>query len=238
MIVKIGLAISTHNRYHIFLRSYMECLERLPKDVDCQVVVVDDCSDNTNRYADYRFSVNAGIAKTKNKCIQLLMERGCTDLFLFDDDSWPITKDWYKPYMDSGEGMLQHVWEDKSRWRKPNHSKPICEVDGLVSWTHPKGVMLYIKDSTVKTIGGFREDLGKYGYEHTEYADRAFHAGLTTYRYGDVVNSYNLIYALDREEKKHKSSVPEKTARVSKQKVKHIYDELRATQDTTFQPYC
>ena len=94
---KIGIGITTHNRYDIFKKSYDEINRFLPSGA--VLVVVDDASDTPVKEATFRFNENVGIAKAKNKCFELLYDSGCEHFFLFDDDCYPLVEDWYKPYM-------------------------------------------------------------------------------------------------------------------------------------------
>ena len=56
------------------------------------------------RMNDYRFDKNVGIARgQKNKVYQPLIDSGCDQLFLFDDDCWPIKPDWH----------IGHTWIHK-----------------------------------------------------------------------------------------------------------------------------
>ena len=78
----IGIAITTHNRRDTALQTFDKWTSMLPDGAI--IIVVDDASDEPYPNADYRFDLNVGIAKAKNKCIELLIERGCDELFLAD----------------------------------------------------------------------------------------------------------------------------------------------------------
>jgi len=81
---RIGIAISTCNRYDIFKRCYDEVKRFAP--LNSVIVVVDDASDKPVPEATFRFNQNVGIARVKNKCFELLYDEGCEHFFLFDDD--------------------------------------------------------------------------------------------------------------------------------------------------------
>src|SRR5690606_15268014 len=74
------------------------------------LVVVDDASDFHDPGATFTFPHNAGIAAAKNKCIELLVNAGCTRFFLFDDDTWPKVEGWELPYINSGEKHLSFTF--------------------------------------------------------------------------------------------------------------------------------
>ena len=95
----IGVAITTHNRRDTALQTVATWKRMLPDGAI--IIVVDDASVEPYPNADHRFDVNVGIAKAKNKCIELLIERGCDELFLADDDCYPTSLDWWKAYVES-----------------------------------------------------------------------------------------------------------------------------------------
>ena len=66
--------------------------------------------------------------------------------------------------------------------------------------------MLYINRKCLDIVGGFDESFEGYSYEHVDYSNRVFNAGLTSGRYMDVSYSHLLIYSMD-EHKEIVSSV-------------------------------
>ena len=96
---RLGIAVSTRNRRAIYSETIRNIREKCK---DFEIVVVDDASSSPVEDATFRFKKRAGIAQCKNKCLRLLLDRDCTDLFLFDDDIYPLTEDWYLPYVNSG----------------------------------------------------------------------------------------------------------------------------------------
>lgn len=93
---KIGIGITTYNRPDAFAITYANILKYAPKG--SKIVVVDDCSIEPVKEANYRQDVNKGAATCKNKCFELLED--CEHIFLFDDDCYPIVEDWWKPYVN------------------------------------------------------------------------------------------------------------------------------------------
>jgi glycosyltransferase involved in cell wall biosynthesis len=95
----IGVGITTRNREYVFRKTLQEIRKFLPQSA--KLVVVDDNSDKRkhNLKVDeyFYFKQRAGIAKAKNKCIELL--ENCDDIFLFDDDFYPIKRGWEKIYI-------------------------------------------------------------------------------------------------------------------------------------------
>ena len=194
MEARIGIGITEFNRPNVFKKCYQHVKKHLPKDA--VLVVVDDCSDFPIEEADYRFEHNSGIASAKNKCISLLIEKGCTHLFLMDSDCWPIANDWHLPYIESGIKHLSFTFPFLVSGRA-NGRKLIGDKYGLNEYASPCGCMLYIHRDVIDVIGGFDVDYPQWGMEHVDYSNRAFNAGLTPARYLDVKNSLDLFYSLD-----------------------------------------
>lgn len=192
--MKIGVAITTYNRPSVIGHSIQQWRKYLPKGA--VLVVVDDGSDEPFEGADYRMPSNAGIAAAKNACIRLLIEKGCTHLFLADSDTYPRVKDWHKPYINSGVKHLSFTFPTLSNGR-PNGRQYLGERDGLAEYGSPCGCLLYIHRSVIDKIGGFDVDYPQWGYEHVDYSNRAFNAGLTPARYLDVPNSLELFHSMD-----------------------------------------
>src|SRR5690606_38452891 len=108
MEARIGIGITEYNRPDVFKECYQHVKKHLPRDA--VLVIVDDCSDTHVKEADYRFNHNSGIAPAKNKCISLLIEKGCTHIFLLDSDCWPIKENWHLPYIESGVKHLSFTF--------------------------------------------------------------------------------------------------------------------------------
>lgn len=192
--MKIGVALTEHNRYDIFKKSYDEIKKYLPDNG--LLVVVDDASTIPVKEADYRFETNVGIAAAKNKCIELLYNQGCTHFFLFDSDSYPKCDNWWQPYVESKEHHLMYIFTHFVN-RPVGDTREIYRDSNHIAYDHPRGCMLYYTRHAIDTVGGMDEVFKKWGYEHGNFSDRIFNAGLTSFRYMDVVGSNKLIYSLD-----------------------------------------
>jgi GT2 family glycosyltransferase len=189
----IGVAITTHNRRDTALDTVAKWKALLPNGAI--IVVVDDASIDIYPDADHRFDVNVGIAKAKNKCIELLIEKGCDDLFLADDDCYPTSADWWKAYVESHQPLLSYTFSVVAK-RIPNGNS-LLKVYGAHKWySNPCGCMVYINKSVVDKIGGYDNQYALYGDEHLDYAIRAKNAGLIPHAFMDV--SEPLFYCLDQ----------------------------------------
>lgn len=189
---RIGVGITTHNRPEIFPPTYKEILRLTP---EARVVVVDDASTKPVPEADYRFSKNAGIARAKNKCLELLDD--CEHIFLFDDDVYPLVHDWWRPYVDSPEPHLMWVY-DKPKGASKRQVEVLYQDAQHVAYHATRGCMVYVHRSVLDTVGGMDPRFGTWGWEHASWSDRIHSAGLTTWRYADVRDSQGLFYSMDQ----------------------------------------
>ena len=135
-----------------------------------------------------------GIAKAKNMCLALLDD--CEHIFLFDDDTYPISGEWFVPYIASKEPHLSYTFDRKI----------LNKSNGLTEYELPCGCMLYINRKCLDVVGGFDTDFEGYSYEHVNYSQRVYNAGLTSAKYLDVSYSNLLIHSMD-EHREIKSSV-------------------------------
>jgi hypothetical protein len=135
-----------------------------------------------------------GIAKAKNMCLALLED--CTDIFLFDDDCFPKVDSWFTPYVFSGINHLSYTFG----------RKVLNQSNELTEYELPCGCMLYINPICLDIVGGFDTDFEGYAYEHVNYSQRIFNAGLTPAPFMDVTLSKDYIYSMD-EHKQITSSV-------------------------------
>lgn len=191
----IGVGITTRNRNMLVAETRARVVKHSPDDT--VVVVVDDASEQPVDGAEYRFETNVGVARAKNKCLELLADAGCEHLFLFDDDTWPVVDDWWKPYLTSAEPHLMRIFPDLAG---PAKLRDIAEVDRdseHVAWTASRGPMIYAHRIVLDTVGGMDPGYGLWGWEHGDWSNRIHAAGLTTWRFADVIGAERLIYCLD-----------------------------------------
>jgi len=192
----IGIGITTHNRNELVASTFERIKKLTP---DAKIVVVDDASDVPTKIdgADvYRFNTNVGIASAKNKCLELLID--CTHIFLFDDDTYPIAAEWWKPYVLSQEPHLMYLFENWANGRPVGDDKVIYRDDRIRAHEHARGCMIYVNQDVLQAVGGMDIRYGKAMHEHLDWSNRIHNAGLTTFRYMDVVNSEQLIYSMDQ----------------------------------------
>jgi hypothetical protein len=236
--LRIGIAISTHQRPEILRRALDQHIKHLP--VCALVVVVDDGSTPAAVVPDgvklVRHEKSQGIVASKNASLEVLMDAGCEHLFLWDDDAWPIADGWHLPYIESPELHLAYQFLDLAGPRKLQDLAVLYSDDDHVAYTGQRGVMLYYHRSAIERVGGFDPVYGRGMYEHSDLALRVHNAGLTTWAYADVAGSSSLIHSLDEHEAVERSvSKPDRIALVERN-VK-IHNERRDAGYTGFVGY-
>ncbi|PIJ49191.1 MULTISPECIES: glycosyltransferase family 2 protein [unclassified Erwinia] len=234
----IGIAITTHNRHDVLSRSLEQQLKYLP--AGALVVVIDDGSANPVTVPDgvklIRHDKAQGIIAAKNRCIEYLMDACCDHLFLFDDDAFPISGNWHLPYIQSPEPVLSYIFPNWANGR-PIGDATLIGGDGKhVAYSHTRGCMIYVNHSAVERIGGFDPAFGFAMEQDVEYLDRAFHAGLTSWRFADVVGSDRLIDSLDRQQSVSSSLTPVQR-RDNLSKNQEIVKRRRAERFADYVPY-
>lgn len=162
---KVGVAISTHKRPATLARA-LSFWALHSEPIDELVVIHDRAGD--------------GVAATKNRGIAALMDLGCEHHFYADDDVWPITPNWARPYVKDPEPHLQHIWG------KTNPARFIADDGHYTTWTWPRGPLLYVERRVIERVGGMRTEFGRWGGEHREWTCRIHNAGLTTHLYADL----------------------------------------------------
>lgn len=137
-----------------------------------------------------------GVSVTKNKLLSQLDD--CDHIFLFDDDTYPLVPNWWKPYVESKEPHLMYQFKMPSKPR--TDMKELYHDDNIVAYSHTRGAMLYIERRVLDVVGGMDTGFNN-GYEHPEWTNRIHNAGLTTHRAMDVPGSDKLLYCLDQDGK-------------------------------------
>jgi hypothetical protein len=133
------------------------------------VLRVGQPEDNWNQPLGMRAG-RLGVAVNKNTGLEALMDDArCDDLFLSDDDSWPLSTDALGLHL----GFLAHSMVCWGRHRK---SSP---RSGYAAWTWPRGAVLFVEREVVEQVGGMIEAFGPGGHEHVEWSRRICVAGLT-----------------------------------------------------------
>ncbi|HCC7866872.1 glycosyltransferase family 2 protein [Citrobacter portucalensis] len=236
--VRIGIAITTHNRHEVLKRAIEQHMKHLPSGA--LVVVIDDGSSPAAIVPDgvklVRHESSLGIVASKNASLTALMDAGCEHLFLWDDDAWPIADNWYLPYIESPEPHLAYQFLDLAGPRKINDMAVLYRDDKHIAYTGQRGVMLYYHRSAIEKVGGFDPVYGRGMYEHPDLALRIYNAGLSTWAFADVAGSEKLIHSMDEYEEVTRSIPrPERESLAKSNAV--IYSARRDIGYTGFAPY-
>lgn len=192
---RIGVGVTTRNRNEIAAKTVASIRKLTP---NAHVVVVDDASDEPFEGADVRFDENVGIARAKNKALELLYDAGCEHIFLLDDDTYPLVEGWTDRYVASREPHLMWVF-DKPKGAKSCQVEVLFQDSDIIAYHATRGCMLYVERRVLDVVGGMNPDFGTWGWEHQSWSDRIHAAGLTTARYMDITDSDGLIYSMDKE---------------------------------------
>ena len=190
--MQIAISITTHNRYKTFKQSYDQMMKYLPDGA--KIVVIDDGSDIPCPEATFRFETPHGIAAAKNKAFELT--QGADYHFAFDDDIFPIVKDWHLPYINSGQNHLCFTY-DKFKNGKASGRVLIGLAKELKIYKDPCGCMLFYTKKALDTVGGMDIEYGRWAYEHVGHSMRIHNAGLTSLPFMDIADSLKLFYSLD-----------------------------------------
>jgi len=181
---EFAIGITTYNRPKV-LEFALSQFSKFGGDI----VVIDDCSNV--KYPDlkciHRNPVRLGIANSKNKCLALL--KGYKRIFLFDDDCFPIQANWWKPFIDGGEHHYTYGCHPPIEIEK--------HIDGKTWWKDVLGCFMMVDQVVLRKVGGMDNKFGYWGYEHAEYSQRIFYAGLTPYPYITPSDIKKYIYSLD-----------------------------------------
>lgn len=235
---RIGIAITTHNRAEHLSFSLEKHAKHLP--LGSVVVVIDDGSKPAAVVPDgvqlLRHDTSLGIVASKNASLSALMDAGCEHLFLWDDDAWPISDNWYQPYIESSEPHLAYQFKDLAGPKKLNDMAELYRDDKHVAYTGQRGVMLYYHRSAIEKVGGFDRVYGRGMYEHPDLALRIYNAGLSTWAFADVVGSEKLIHSMDEHEEGTRS-IPRPDREALVKRNVGIFNARRDTGYTGFASY-
>lgn len=194
----IGIGVTTLNRRKIAIKTLKRLRRHTPPGVP--IVVVDDGSDDPFPHADHRNPTPQGVANAKNHCLRLLMDRPEVEhIFLFDDDCHPTEYGWWRQYVEAGEHHLAYLHANLN----PGAHNVVYDDGKIFATERGTACMLYYTRHAIETVGGFRPEFGRWGFEHDELSHRIMNAQLTRFPYQGVVGQRG-IWNLD--EHKHGES--------------------------------
>ncbi|QRY51757.1 glycosyltransferase family 2 protein [Mycolicibacterium septicum] len=164
----VGVAITTKDRDDTF----RDCLERVRARTPASfpIVIVDDGSAKPVEGATVRHDKSQGIPVAKNACLAALMDLGVDHLILLDNDCYPLTDDWWRPFVESPEPHLSAQFLDLTT-RKLNDITVLYEDGKLQAWSGQRGYCLYYHRSAIEAVGGFDPIYSPGLYEHSDLAN-------------------------------------------------------------------
>lgn len=165
---KIGIGITTYNRPEIFNLCLEQVTKYLPEN--SKVYIAKDVPN---------------ISKAKNECLAALKD--CDHIFLFDDDCFPIVKDWHVPFITSNLNHLLYM--------KPFHGLGLNKGN-YTTYANCSGVFMYLTKEVIEKVGYFG-NYGRYGFEHAGYTHRIYKNGLIPSKYMVLNGTEKLIHSLD-----------------------------------------
>jgi glycosyltransferase involved in cell wall biosynthesis len=228
LIPPIGIGITTLNRRKMATKTLKKMRKYTPAGVP--IVVVDDGSDIPFPAADHRNETPQGVAQAKNHCLRLIMQHPeVKHVFLFDDDCYPTTRDWWKQYVDSGQHHLAYLHQNMN----PATHNVIYDDGKIFATERGTGCMLYFTTEAINKIGGFREEFGRWSFEHDDISHRAMNAGLIDFPYQGLC-SQSGIWNLD-EHQHGKSSMSLAERNPLRHRNKLLFEKYRWSSD--YVPY-
>lgn len=190
-----AVAISNRGRKDVLKNTLEQWEKHYP---NLEIIVVHDDSDSPR-----------GIAKTKNICIDRLLETDCEHLFIADDDIYPITSNGLEMYAKSPYKHMSFSFEKDytgNRYSSDVFIKSV--VNGHNIFNSPNGCLLYCHRSVLESGIRYDENYGVWGKEHMDFSVQVRKSGLTPYYFIDVKDSDKHFYSHDQKGTVE-SSVPE-----------------------------
>lgn len=174
-----AVGITTYNRPEV-LEFTLSQFDKFGGDI----IIIDDHSDKKPSKRCIRNKERLGIAKSKNKCINLLKEYD--RIFLFDDDCFPVKDKWWE--YPEGHHFVHAEYPQQyiSKYNKDT-----------IWWTGCMGCSMMLDQEVLEKCGGMDESFGIYGFEHVEFTHRIFKLGLTPSPYVTTRNLSDNIWSLD-----------------------------------------
>lgn len=207
----IGIGISTTPNRPILEETLPEWEKYLPEGA--RLIVEND--------VEY-----TGVAATKNRLLDRLDD--CEYIFLADDDVKPLVDGWHLPYINARAKHLMYQFRLPS---KPDTDmQEVYRDSRIVAYTHTRGALLFVHHKVLEVVGGLDESYGQAMYEHTDWSNRIYNAGLTPFRAMDVVNSHQLLYCYDQDGS-IVSSIPDSVRRKNLIDSRWLYNKSKKSSD-------
>jgi hypothetical protein len=199
---KIGIGILTYQRENYY-NLVIEAING-NKPNNCFTCVVNDglIPYAANNDADVVISNNAklGVAKSKNKIIDILLENNCEHIFIVEDDILIKEKEVYDKYINAAdETGIHHMCYEKVdnnganlTYRKKYEN---CE---LGFYKNPQGAFMYTNGQIYKKICKFDENyLNAFEHIDFEYTLVNYNLAPPFWYFPDLIDSESYITTID-----------------------------------------
>lgn len=210
----IGVGIVTCNRPAFF----MKCFRSVPADVTLAVV------NDGNEFADWQKLLsekkfdyihneqNIGVGKSKNKLFRTLLAKGCTDIFLVEDDIIIKNADVFAEYIRAKNTTgIQHFNFGYHGPANKNgvsggqpHPRYVVDYGGIkIAFnTHSVGAFCYYTKLVLEEAGLIDEDYTN-AFEHVDHDYRIYKAGMGApyWHFPDIANSTDYLDEIECSEK-------------------------------------
>lgn len=194
------VAISTY-RMDSDLSDILRVIHSCRATSDVRIIIVDDGSSQEYQSAlqtipdvEVRLSnTNTGIAKTKNRCLNLFNEDESLDVVFLCDDDIEFHPNWHEKYISAS--VMAPVLSRCDPEYDPSSVFPApAEIGNLVACDFHNGAFISVARRAFDAIGFFGDFPAKYGIEHVEFYLRAVVNGLLPWRgFLDVKDSHNYV---------------------------------------------
>lgn len=226
--MKIGIACITYNRPLHIQEWGKRVAENSPEDAVFHIA-----NDTKER---------KGVAFRSTECLRELYEAGCEYFFLFNDDCFVQKSGWCDFFIDhlkvSGQNHFIYTHDcpgNKLIKKTPvtfSYSAGISSVSQIGQYENAHGCLMVMTRKAVEKVGGFNPNFGIYGFEHADYSNRIFNAGLNSMgAYLCPAGASEYIYSCDldftrpeiQKQLKHKSSMSPREALSHAQKAHAVF---------------
>lgn len=210
----IGVGIVTCNRPDFFVK----CFRSIPKGLE--LVVVNDGKDfqdwerllKEKQFTYIHNSQNIGVGKSKNKIFKHLLEKGCTDIFVIEDDILVKDPQVFQEYIKARNITgIQHFnfgYHGPANKNGISGGTPvprfIVEYPGIKIAINANsvGAFCYYTKEVLEKVGLIDEKFTN-AFEHVDHDYRIFKAGYCTpyWNFPDIANSMDYLDEIECSEK-------------------------------------
>lgn len=183
--MKIGIGVTSFKRLNS-LKQFLSKVSILDKTKYEIAVVLDGpryeniCYDSfldeifQENMEVYTFYYNVGVARTKNKCIDILRKKNVNYYFLFDDDIDILDINVFDFYIDAIKfSNIKHFLFSHIDNNPSIATLMLSETNGLTVHQHAKGAVMIFEGNHLDIIGEY--DIGfKNALEHVDLTYRSY----------------------------------------------------------------